>query len=86
MSCIFPQGISPNNDGFNDSFELSNYTVDRLEIYNRNGMLVYSKDNYTDEWYGQSDDNEELPVGTYFYVMKYQGSKERTGWVYINRE
>lgn len=86
VSCIFPQGISPNNDGFNDTFELSNYVVDRLEIYNRNGMLVYSKDNYTDEWYGQSDDNEELPVGTYFYVMKYQGSKERTGWVYINRE
>lgn len=86
ISCIFPQGISPNGDGFNDRFDLSNYEVSKIEIYNRNGTLVYSKDNYTDDWYGQTNDGQELPVGTYFYVIKYQGGKEKTAWVYINKK
>ena len=84
-SCIIPQGISPNNDGLNDNFDLSSFDVQRLEIYNRYGTLVYSKDSYSNEWHGQSNDGEELPVGTYYFVMKYQGSKQKAAWVYINR-
>ena len=84
-SCIIPQGISPNNDGLNDNFDLSSFDVQRLEIYNRYGTLVYSKDTYSNEWHGQSNDGEELPVGTYYFVMKYQGSKQKAAWVYINR-
>ncbi|APY08350.1 hypothetical protein BWZ20_08585 [Winogradskyella sp. J14-2] len=85
-SCIFPEGISPNNDDLNDSFDLSSFNVVRLEIFNRNGTLVYSKTNYVDEWEGQTNDGEELPVGTYFYTVVYEGgSKSKTGWVYINK-
>jgi len=86
-SCVIPQGISPGvTPGINDNFDLSSYDVTRLEIYNRNGTLVYSKDNYTNEWVGQTDDGEELPVGTYFYTMIYEGgAKKRSAWIYINR-
>ncbi len=86
-NCVFPQGISPGEvDGLNDTFDLSYYDVSRLEIYNRNGTLVYSKDNYTNEWIGQTNDGEILPVGTYFYTMVYEGgTKNRSAWVYINR-
>lgn len=84
--CVFPQGISPNNDGLNDSFDLSPFNVVKLEIFNRNGTLVYSKDNYIDEWEGQTNDGEELPVGTYFYTVVYEGgAKQKSAWVYINR-
>jgi len=70
----------------NDVFDLSSHGVVRLEIYNRYGVLVYSKDNYVDEWHGQTNDGEELPVGTYFYTMVYEGgSKTRSAWVYLNR-
>jgi len=84
-TCVIPQGISPNNDGKNDTFDLSSYDVSKLEIFNRNGTLVYSKTNYTDQWYGQTDDGEELPVGTYFYTMEYENGKRRSAWVYIQR-
>jgi gliding motility-associated-like protein len=85
-SCIFPEGISPNNDDLNDSFDLSSFNVVRLEIFNRNGTLVYSKNNYVDEWEGQTNDGEELPVGTYFYTVVYEGgAKTKSAWVYINR-
>ena len=85
-SSDFPQGISPGNDGLNDTFDLSSYDVTKLEIFNRNGTLVYSKTNYTNEWVGQTNDGEELPVGTYFYSMEYEGgAKKRGDWVYVNR-
>ncbi|WP_426432020.1 fibronectin type III domain-containing protein [Winogradskyella sp. HB-48] len=86
-SCIFPEGISPGvSPGLNDRFDLSSFNVVRLEIYNRNGTLVYSKNNYVDEWEGQTNDGEELPVGTYFYTVVYEGgAKTKSAWVYINR-
>ena len=86
-SCIFPEGISPGvSPGLNDRFDLSSFNVVKLEIFNRNGTLVYSKNNYVDEWEGQTNDGEELPVGTYFYTVIYEGgAKQRSAWVYINR-
>ncbi|RCW93708.1 GEVED domain-containing protein [Winogradskyella arenosi] len=85
-SCIFPEGISPNNDGKNDTFDLSSFDVSKLEIFNRYGTRVYFKNNYTNEWHGQTDDGEELPVGTYFYTVIYEGgTKSKSAWVYINR-
>ena len=86
-NCVIPQGISPGvTPGQNDVFDLSSYNVTKLEIFNRNGTLVYSKKNYTNEWYGQTNDGDELPVGTYFYTMEYEGgTKTRSAWVYINR-
>jgi len=84
-SCVIPEGISPNGDGQNDTFDLSSYDVSKLEIFNRYGTLVYSKTNYTDEWHGQTNDGDELPVGTYFYTMEYEDGKLRTAWVYIQR-
>lgn len=85
-TCVIPEGISPNDDGLNDTFDLSSYDVTRLEIFNRNGTLVYSKDDYQNEWFGQTNKGEELPVGTYFYTMTYEGgAKKRSAWVYISR-
>ena len=86
-NCIIPQGISPGvSPGQNDFFDLSNFLVTKLEIYNRYGTLVYSKIDYNDEWEGQTNDGKELPVGSYFYSMIYDGgTKSRTGWVYINK-
>ncbi|TYC13562.1 gliding motility-associated C-terminal domain-containing protein, partial [Bizionia gelidisalsuginis] len=66
-NCIIPQGISPNGDNKNDFFDLSSFDVQSLEIFNRYGTKVYSRANYTNEWFGQSKDGDELPVGTYYY-------------------
>src|SRR5690606_21899807 len=83
--CVFPQAISPNGDGLNDNFDLSSFDVQKLEVFNRYGALVYSKTDYTNEWHGQSDSGDELPVGTYYYVIRYQSGKEKAAWVYINK-
>lgn len=84
--CSIQKGISPNNDGRNDNFDLASYNVDNLKIYNRYGTIAYDKSGYQDEWYGQSNKGDELPDGTYYYVIDFADLGTRTGWIYINRE
>ena len=83
--CIIPKGISPNGDGDNDTFNLTGFNVTQLNIYNRYGTIVYSKGNYVNEWKGQSDNGNELPDGTYYYVIERSNAETKSGWVYINR-
>ena len=84
-SCIIPKGVSPNGDGLNDTFDLSNLEVIELKIFNRYGLKVYEARNYLKEWYGQSDKGT-LPTGTYYYVITLYAGKQATGWVYLQRE
>ena len=77
-----PKGISPNGDGKNENWDLISLDVITLKLYNRYGQLVYEKENYTNEWFGQNKTSQSLPDGTYFYVLDLKcGTK--TGWVYI---
>ncbi|WP_026724712.1 T9SS type B sorting domain-containing protein [Flavobacterium sasangense] len=85
-SCSIPKGISPNGDGLNDSWDLSAYNIKKVEIFNRYGTKVYSKSNYEKEWFGQSDSGNELPDGTYYFVIDFTDLETKTGWIYINRE
>lgn len=96
-NCVISQGISPNGSpGFNDQLDLE-FLSDRaggirqLQIYNRLGSLVYQRNNYVNEWFGQSDDGNELPSGTYFYVIDLASEDpvygaQATGWIYLNRD
>jgi gliding motility-associated-like protein len=85
-ACEIPRGISPNNDGFNDEFDLTSLGVRKISIFNRYGQEVYSKSNYTKEWHGQGKGGDELPTGTYFYMVERSTGESITGWVYINRQ
>ncbi|MGQ8870569.1 fibronectin type III domain-containing protein [Myroides sp. TSA_177.3] len=81
--CPIPKGISPNGDGLNDSFDLSEHGVSKIQIFNRTGIEVYSQGLYQSEWKGQDKSGNKLPSGTYYYVIVSNG-KMRTGWVQIN--
>jgi gliding motility-associated-like protein len=93
--------VSPNGDGDNDVFvirNIENYPNNTVSIYNRWGVLVYEVDGY-----GQNDkvfkgisegrvtvqQSEELPEGTYFYILRYVNfageEKQRSGYLYIKR-
>ena len=84
--CDIPRGISPNNDGLNDYFDLSNLNVDKIQIFNRYGVEVYSKENYTNQWDGKTNSGNELPDGTYYYLINFESGKMKTGWVYLMRQ
>ncbi|MCB0443487.1 MAG: gliding motility-associated C-terminal domain-containing protein, partial [Flavobacterium sp.] len=42
--------------------------------------------NYTNQWYGQTDDGKELPSATYYYLIEFRSGESKTGWIYIMRE
>ena len=90
-----PQGISPGTvDGHNDLWViqgLENYPQADVRIYNRWGNLVYNANPYNNDWAGENNQGElygnELPVGTYFYVLELNdgSGKNYSGYVYLNR-
>jgi gliding motility-associated-like protein len=91
---FIPSGISPNNDGLNDVFNITFYSDTNTDydllIYNRYGTLTF-KGSQNQLWDGTSNrginKGEILPVGTYYYVLnvKTENQKQITGWVYLNR-
>jgi gliding motility-associated-like protein len=83
--CGIQKGISANNDQFNDFFDLALLDAKKLTIFNRYGMKVYDKDNYIDEWHGQTNNGDILPDGTYFYSIEFESQPVKTGWVYLNK-
>lgn len=84
--CGIQKGISPNGDNLNDFFDLALLDVEKLSIFNRYGRKVYSLNNYTNQWYGQTDDGKELPSATYYYVIEFKNGESKTGWIYVMRE
>ena len=88
--CVdLPQGLSPNGDGFNDCLILDHLEdeedIDRIDVFNRYGTKIYELNDYVDQWCGDNQDGEIMPVGTYFYIIYFNSSKEPiTSWIYLN--
>ena len=95
-------GVSPeSSDPLNAVFTIRNielYPNNTVEVYNRWGVLVYETKGYGQNgkyFIGESEGRititktEQLPEGTYYYVLRYTKpsgeTKERTGYLYINR-
>ncbi len=86
--------ITPNGDGLNDRWIIVkpyNITVG-VKVFNRWGQLIYTNNNYNNEWDGRSSvTNEYLPHGSYFYLVeltnKSTGAKTvRKGPIMLKRE
>lgn len=97
---IISEAMTPNGDGENDVFFIENlgaYPKTSVTIFNRWGSTVYESDDYMNDWDGRSTNSlniggDQLPEGTYFYVIKLGGDPfEGTygtifkGYVYLKR-
>jgi gliding motility-associated-like protein len=80
-----PNVITPENgDGKNDVFFIKNLDSNpnsQLTIFNRWGNEVYSNADYQNDWNG-----DDLPHGTYYYVLLLQNGKDYKGTLTIIRE
>ena len=95
-SCLIVYNeFSPNGDGVNETFTIdciSRYPNNVLQVFNRWGNIVFEQRSYNNDWDGTSNGRatvqkgQQLPVGTYYYVLDLgDGSEPRTDWLYINR-
>jgi len=89
-----PEGFSPNADGINDLFVIrgiERYTNNKIVFFNRWGDKVFDAKPYKNTWDGKATKGlrigaDELPIGTYFYILDLgDGSSVFKGTVYLNR-
>jgi gliding motility-associated-like protein len=72
-----PTGITPNGDGANDElrFEVlevqpEQYKNNEIVIFNRWGDIVYRAKPYVNNWKGTNNSGQDLPTGTYYYILR----------------
>ncbi len=80
--------ITPNGDNFNDRFTtnlIDDYPNNTLEVYTRDGVLVFEGNNYKNNWAGTyKNSGTFLPDGTYFWVFTPKGiNREFRGFVVV---
>ncbi len=91
-----PDGFSPNGDGVNDTYDVDNlallYPNFEIEIFNRNGNVVYKGNANTPRFDGTSNQSRvvskgKLPVGVYFYIFKFNDGENQPeqGRLYLSR-
>lgn len=85
---VFYNTFTPNNDEDNDFFVIGNlqkFPDNKLEIYNRDGKIVFSANRYLNNWDGKNG-GDVLPAATYYYIFyPNNGQKPYHGGVTIIR-
>lgn len=77
---VIPNVFTPNNDGFNDTWEIQNIppnTFYRLEVVNRWGKIIFKSDDSSKSWNGSN-----IPSGTYFYRLTI-GDEVYRNWIKV---
>ncbi len=89
-----PEGFSPNGDGINDLFVIKgidHYPDNSIVIFNRWGDKIFEASPYENTWDGKCTvgfraGGDQLPIGTYFYLLNLgDGSEIIKGTIYLNK-
>ncbi|MEL7120918.1 MAG: gliding motility-associated C-terminal domain-containing protein, partial [Bacteroidota bacterium] len=90
--CVAPNIITPNNDGINDTFvvpcllNVQAFAQSRVFIFNQWGDEVFRSERPYNNDFNGTFNGEDLPVGTYFYIIELDENTEpMKGYFYIHR-
>jgi gliding motility-associated-like protein len=73
--------FTPNGDTKNDFFAIKNLPANSaLQIFNRWGSRIYENSNYNNKW-----DGDDVPDGTYYYILVLPTKENYHGFVEIRR-
>ena len=87
-----PTAFTPNNDGFNDTWEIKNLDSEeiisyRVSVFDNFGLEIFSTNNYQ-PWDGTFN-GQSLPSGSYYFIIEIvrqnSGKKVETGSITILR-
>lgn len=85
---IIPTLITPNLDGNNDLLVINGIEsigITRLVVFNRWGAVVFSSDDYKNDWDGKDNNGNMLPPDTYFYLLSPEKIIPIKGYIVIRR-
>lgn len=81
-----PNFISPNGDGYNDTWELRGlgiYPNTRLQIFDRYGKILVDRIISSDFIWDGKYNNQPLPSGSYWYILNLESGEKISGSVMI---
>ena len=87
---LVPNAFTPNGDGHNDCFSIQHWgdvTIEQMDVFNRNGMKVFTTKNPSECWDGRFNGNAQ-PPGAYVYAIRARtacGEITRTGTLVLIR-
>jgi gliding motility-associated-like protein len=82
----FPNVITANGDGVNDFFDVKNLPENtEVNVLNRWGNVVFSSDNYLNNWDGKDSSGKELVDGVYTYTYTTTSGVNGHGFVHLIR-
>ncbi len=86
---VIPQVITPNNDGYNDVWQIRNidlYPDAEVRVFNRWGKMVFSTRNLADNPWNGTVGGKLVPTDSYHYILYLNdGSKPRSGVISVIR-
>ena len=74
-----PNAFSPNGDGINDTWVITNLSVypgATVDVFNRYGQPVFHSENSSKAWDGTYN-GKPLPVGTYYYIIDLKNNEKK---------
>lgn len=81
---IIPNIVTNNGDGANDFFEIKNLKPNStLIIQNRWGEVVFTTEDYANNWKGTDQSGTELAEGVYFYQLLTVDGKAWQGFIHL---
>ena len=81
-----PNVLTLNNDGVNDFFLIEGLKSETsLTILNRWGEIVFSTNNYQNDWNGKDQSGALLTEGVYTYVLNAPNDKLKHGFIHLVR-
>lgn len=81
-----PNVITANNDNVNDNFEIAGLKPNtQVIILNRWGEVVFTSDNYLNDWGGKDVSGQLLKDGVYTYSLMTQEGKKYHGFIHLLR-
>ncbi len=81
--------ITPNGDGLNDTWIIDcidQFPLNQVLIFDRWGDRVRQFDNYNNSsvsWDGTNSRGEDLPDGTYYYILTISNGARYNGWILV---
>jgi gliding motility-associated-like protein len=85
---IIPTLITPNGDSKNEYFVINGLeSLGKAELYifDRRGFEVFRNTDYDNKWNGVDNNENQLPIDTYFYLLKTASGQSYSGYIVIRR-
>jgi len=54
-----------------------------VSVFDKNGNVVFTRENYDSNWGGTNQQGQLLPAGSYYYIINKSDGTQFSGWLFL---